>query len=193
MNDSTRTRRLLRAITWIGGGTLSALLLAPAVNAGPLDDLRDLHRMHRRVHQEVRREVRHTVGHIVGRDRDRRHHARHHRDHAPRSHRHVPPGHARRGHVPPGHARHERRYRPRPHHVDRGFHVPPRIDARYIERYRPYYERSVWFEPHGHRHDVYDFPVATTRGFEYRPHHYCDGARFRLDYDRPGLHVNIGF
>ena len=190
MNRPTRTRRIRHAMTWIGGGALSAVLLVPAAHAGPLDDLRELHRMHRRVHQEVRREVRHTVRHIIDGDhhRNRRHQDR-------RELRHAPRGHHRHGyrHVPPGHARHERHFRPRPYHVDRRFHVPPRIEGRYVQRYRPYYEGSVWFEPHGHRHDVYRFPVATSRGHGYEPHYYCDGTRFRLDYDRPGLHVNIGF
>jgi hypothetical protein len=54
--------------------------------------------------------------------------------------------------------------------------IPRQIYRRQIAVYRPYYVGEVYFEPHGHYHSLYHFPVKTSMGYVYRKRHYCDGV-----------------
>jgi hypothetical protein len=93
--------------------------------------------------------------------------------------------------------RYHRHHRPtasRYEHRHPVFAAPPRVLHR-VEVYEPYYERTVYFRPHRHRHAVYTFPVAVAHGYAYQPYQYCEGRLFRgfVEYAGPRVHVGIGF
>jgi len=77
--------------------------------------------------------------------------------------------------------RFERRYR-----HDR-FDIPRHIRHQRRHEYRPFFEGTVYFAPHRHRHSVYLFPVRVGRGWSYREHYYCNDDLF-LDFGRVEYH-----
>lgn len=60
--------------------------------------------------------------------------------------------------------------------------VPMTIRRGYVEAYRPYYAGRVHHRPHGHDHEVYNFPVYRNHRYVYEPHYYCDGYRVRTSH-----------
>ena len=87
--------------------------------------------------------------------------------------------------------RHDRSFR---HHR---FDIPQRLHDDRHHMYRPYYEGTVYFAPHHHRHAIYRFPVTVGRGPVFREHFYCDGELFldrgRLDYHGHRFSISLGF
>ncbi|NIM00789.1 MAG: hypothetical protein GTN89_07730 [Acidobacteria bacterium] len=129
-----------------------------------------------------RRDRRHRLEH-----RDHRHHEKQHKrfDRYERRHREQ-----RYDHRFDRRHRHDRRYR-----FDR-FDVPHRIRHHRRDLYRPYFEGTVYFAPHRHRHSVYLFPVRIGGVWTYREHYYCDDALFldygRFEYHGPRFSIRIG-
>ncbi len=122
---------------------------------------------------------------------DRRHriehrHHKHHKHHQLCDHR---------GHRHDVFYRHDRRSDRRFRH-DR-FEIPQRIHDHRRHVYRPYFEGSVYFAPHRHRHSVYLFPVRIGRGWSFREHVYCDGDLFfdhaRFDYHGRRFSISLGY
>ena len=90
--------------------------------------------------------------------------------------------------------RHDRRVERR-HRFDR-FDIPRRIHDHRRHEYRSFYERSVYFAPHRHRHSIYLFPVRVDRGWSYREHAYCNDELFldhgRFEYQGRRFSIRIG-
>lgn len=108
------------------------------------------------------------------RDRGRHPHPRHFQGPA----RHPGPGHHRRHAVSRRHVR---------------FDIPSRISVRAARDFRRFQQRDVYYRPHRHLHRVYLFPVFDGRHYVYRPFDYCEGRRFVVDFQRPGLSLNLRF
>lgn len=76
------------------------------------------------------------------------------------------------------------------------FDIPRRIHHHRRHKYRPYFEGTVYFAPHRHRHAVYQFPVRVGRGWSYREHFYCGDELFldfgRFEYHGRRFSVRIG-
>jgi hypothetical protein len=103
--------------------------------------------------------------------------------------------------------RHGRRHvhgdHPAPRYAVRHPHaLPPPLVAPIVLRhasvqaYAPYYRGSVYFEPHGHHHAVYHFPVRTGYGYApYTPHHYCRGTLVGppVVVEPPRLSIRLSF
>ncbi|MCZ6832186.1 MAG: hypothetical protein O7F11_00420 [Acidobacteria bacterium] len=77
------------------------------------------------------------------------------------------------------------------------FTVPRQIVVRAErDRYRSYYNRRVYYAPHRHYHQVYDFPVYYQERRVPRPYAYCNGNLYgglHLSYSRPGFSVAVGW
>jgi hypothetical protein len=74
--------------------------------------------------------------------------------------------------------------------------APGAIVAHDLVRYRPFHRGDYWFEPHRHVHAVYEFPVRSDYGIDYRQASYCNGERFTssyVSYDGPRFHVRVRF
>ena len=93
--------------------------------------------------------------------------------------------------------RHDRSFRHDRSGKHHGFDIPHRIHDDRRRAYRPYYERSVYFAPHHHRHAVYRFPVRVGHGSGFREHFYCNDELFldhgRLDYRGRRFSISLGF
>lgn len=87
----------------------------------------------------------------------------------------------------------QRRVHARPSYLT----VPLRIVVRAeLNRYRPYHSRRVYYAPHHHYHNVYDFPVYHQRRTVSRPYAYCNGNLYgglHLSSSRPGFSVAVGW
>lgn len=106
-------------------------------------------------------------------------------------HGHGKKGH-RKGHGPHGHHGHRGHHGHHGHHADHYRYVAPTTYPAYVvgatfqvpvrmayhERYRPYYQGTVFYAAHDHAHVVYGFPVQTSAGYVVRPHAYCNGTLF---------------
>ena len=118
---------------------------------------------------------------------DQRHH-RHHEQHRRFDHhdRHL----ERQDRLYRHDRRHERHYR-----YDR-FDIPRRIHDHRRHEFRSYFEGTVYFAPHRHRHPVYRFPVRVGRGWAYREHFYCGDELFldfgRFEYHGRRFSISIG-
>lgn len=90
--------------------------------------------------------------------------------------------------------RYEHRY-DRRHRYDR-FDIPRHIHHQKRHVYRPYFEGTVYFAPHRHRHSLYLFPVRIGGAWTYREHSYCGDALFldhaRFEYHGPRFSIRIG-
>ena len=88
-------------------------------------------------------------------------------DHKHKHHRHHRHGEGRHVH----HARHASVYA-------RPLYVPNVIRPAYVETYRPYYSRPVYYAPHGHTHALYTFPVLHDHVLVHESRQYCRGELF---------------
>jgi len=111
-------------------------------------------------------------------DRRQRIEHRHHRQH----------GHHNR------YDRYDRRVE-RHHRYDR-FEIPRRIHDHRRHEFRSFFEGSVYFAPHRHRHSIYRFPVRVDHGWSYREHAYCNDELYldhaRIEYHGRRFSISIG-
>ena len=184
-NESTLGRK---AILVLGALSMVALVGGSVAEAGNHGRHRE-HRSHKaKAHVKQRNDHqrdRHVQSRHVRRHDDRRHDARRH-DYRRRSDYH-------RGAEVYVTSR------------SRGFHVPSYIPAYRAHDYRRYSRNHVWHARHGHRHNVYLFPVSTAHGWIERPHYYCgghlvvDSHGYRADvhgqvhYQGRNVGISIGF
>lgn len=77
----------------------------------------------------------------------------------------------------------------------RHFEVPTVIVRADVGLYEPYYHGRTWFGPHRHYHTAYYFPVLTERGWQPRPHFYCNGKLHEryIAYSGPRFGLSVRY
>ena len=127
-----------------------------------------------------------------GHGRKSHHHKKHHKQHHKRYDSHA------RHHVRHDFPVYYRDARVRPHRVfapraHLRFDIPARIHRGDFDRYRPYFQGSLYFAPHRHSHVLYSFPVYGEFGMRYEDRYYCEGALYREPRHRPRVSFGISF
>jgi len=76
------------------------------------------------------------------------------------------------------------------------FDIPRRIHDHRRHEFRSFFEGSVYFSPHRHRHSIYRFPVRVDHGWSYREHAYCNDELYldhaRIEYHGRRFSISIG-